>query len=337
MPLEPGHLIGGKYRVEALLGAGGGGAVYVALNLALRKRVALKVLHELHASPSAARRLVLEAIAASRVRHRAIVEVFDAGEHEGSPWLAMELLTGETLSARLRRPPPLTAAEVVGVARELARGLAAAHDAGVVHRDLKPDNVFLATTSGGGVQPKLLDFGLARVQRDDADTLTQEGAVLGTLRYMSPEQAAGEGAVDGRSDLFALGVILFEALAGEGPHAGATIAARLASLARGPARDLRPLAPHAPEALVRLIEDCLATDPRARPLDAHDLDARLEASLAGARPRSASEGARAAVEMPDGAALPPDTPALPSPASTFIGRMGSSPSSASASRRARAS
>ncbi len=309
MPLEKGHLIGGKYRIDRLLGSGGGGVVYVAFNVALEKRVALKILSDGTATEIAARRLVLEGIAASRVRHPAIVEVFDAGEHEGSPWLAMELLEGEPLAARMRRAPRMTAAEVTRLGIALAEGLAAAHDAGVVHRDLKPDNVFLCRVADGAMRPKILDFGLARLRSDALERLTQDGAVLGTLRYMSPEQAAGAADVDGRADLYALGVVLFEALTSEHPHEGDTMAARFARLQVAPARDPRALAPDAPEALVRVIEDCLATSPRARPADAHEVSARL----GGAPHAPRVDDATGATEDSGGV--------LPSPTTPFVGRL----------------
>ena len=161
MALNQGDILAGKYRIERLLGEGGMGAVYVATNQVLQKRVALKVMNERFASmPAAVERFLREAVAASRVSHPGIVQVFDAGQHEMRPWIAMELLEGESLGARLERGPmPLS--DVLKMAEGTLSALAEVHDEGIIHRDLKPDNIFLARTRGGDWVPKVLDFGIA--------------------------------------------------------------------------------------------------------------------------------------------------------------------------------
>jgi tetratricopeptide (TPR) repeat protein len=215
----------GRYRVIELLGEGGMGRVLLAEDEALRRKVALKMLKR--DDESSQRRFVREAQAAARVSHPNVCPIFEVGEEGGRPFLAMELLPGETLSARLRRgplPPP----EALDLAEDLLSALGALHDAGVVHRDVKPSNLFL-TPHGG----KLVDFGLARdlpgdVARSIVSTadLTSPGLIIGTPGYMAPEQILGQ-AVDARADLFAAGIVLYEALTGRRPFPGDTAVAAL--------------------------------------------------------------------------------------------------------------
>ena len=215
----------GRYRVVALLGEGGMGRVLLAEDDALRRKVALKMLKR--GDESSERRFVREAQAAARVSHPNVCPIFEVGEEGGRPFLAMELLSGETLSARLRRGP-LPPAEALDLAEDLLSALGALHDAGIVHRDVKPSNLFL--TSHGG---KLVDFGLAReLPRDVARStgtsgdLTSPGLIIGTPGYMAPEQILGH-VVDARADLFAVGILLYEALSGRRPFPGDGAAAAL--------------------------------------------------------------------------------------------------------------
>ena len=215
----------GRYRVIELLGEGGMGRVLLAEDDALRRRVALKMLKR--EDESSQRRFLREARAAARVSHPNLCPIFEVGEAEGRPFLAMELLSGETLSARLRRGP-LAPHEALDLAEDLLSALGALHDAGVVHRDVKPSNLFL-TPHGG----KLVDFGLARelpgdVARSVGTTtdLTSPGLIIGTPGYMAPEQILGQ-AVDARADLFAAGIVLYEALTGRRPFPGDTAVAAL--------------------------------------------------------------------------------------------------------------
>ena len=170
--VQPGALVAGKYRIVSLLGEGGMGAVYVAVNEMLHKRVALKVLgHKVAGSPEAAQRFFREAMAASRVRHPAIVEIYDAGTHEGAPWMAMALLEGESLGDRLERGP-LALPEILPIFEPVLSALGAIAREGIVHRDLKPDNIFLERLHDGSVQPKLLDFGIAKAVGIERLTVT---------------------------------------------------------------------------------------------------------------------------------------------------------------------
>lgn len=227
MSLEPGKMVGG-YRLVEKIGEGGMGVVWKALDTKLNRHVALKFLPTRVAGGEERRlRFQREAQAVAALEHHAIAVIYETGEHDGTPFLAMQLVTGRSLRERLRDGPP-PAAEWSRIAASIAEGLAHAHARGIVHRDLKPDNVMV--TDDGHV--KILDFGLARILESEtppasADDdrsrlqtisreLTRAGTVLGTAVYMSPEQARGK-SVDHRSDLFSLGVMLYEMASGELP------------------------------------------------------------------------------------------------------------------------
>ncbi len=221
----PGDVVGGKYRLQKLLGEGGMGSVWVAENLALKANVALKLIRADVAESSANERFLSEARLAARLQHGAIVRVFDFGttEHD-EPFIVMELLEGETLGQRLTRLGSLDPTELCQTLLPIIDGLHSAHGHGVIHRDLKPDNVFIAKTDGGGVQPKLLDFGIAKLRGEGSNftstKLTQAGTLIGSPDYMSPEQARGELDLDPRSDVWALCVLAYECLVGKPPFHG---------------------------------------------------------------------------------------------------------------------
>jgi len=280
-PLTPGTVLAERYRVHDLVGRGGMGAVYRAEHLALGKTVAVKVLRTSHgAREDIVRRFQREAVAASRIRHPSIVEVTDFGRTpDGRFYLAMELVEGETLARRLARLGPLPPAEAMSLVRELARALAAAHARGIYHRDIKPENVLL----GRDGTAKLADFGIARLAEGPRDAReTAAGLIFGTPHYMSPEQAAGQ-RQDGRSDIYALGVLLFELLTGAPPYLGASathvLAAHLLSpVPRLPAQGLHgPL----PPALADLVARMMAKNAAERPDTMAEVEAALEAVLAG--------------------------------------------------------
>ncbi|HEX4354890.1 MAG TPA: protein kinase, partial [Polyangiales bacterium] len=223
-----GQSIDGRYRLEAQIGVGGLGTVYRATHTKLDRAVAVKVLHESYGASAVQRaRFEREAKALATVEHTNIVSVMDYGVAEDRPYLVMELLEGETLSQRLKRGPmPVEGA--VSIAQQMLGALAFMHSGGLLHRDIKPSNVFIQRMHDGKERVKVLDFGLAKFTApvapgSDADpTLTRDGSIVGTPAYMSPEQATGE-SVDPRSDVYAMGVILFQMLTGRLPFEGDAI------------------------------------------------------------------------------------------------------------------
>ena len=229
---QPGDLVGGRYRLELLIGTGGMGAVWSAAVEGSARgtepsddKVAIKFLHgQMAADPLIVQRFLLEARAGTEIRHPNVVRMLASGWLElgdgadSVPWLAMELLSGKTLSDVLRKRPRLEGIDAVAVAADVAAGAAAAHAAKIVHRDLKPANVFLQQTSGGDVVPKILDFGISKFVEPGLDGgLTTTGAVVGSAMYMSPEQATGGHQIDVRSDVWSLGILLYRLLTGESP------------------------------------------------------------------------------------------------------------------------
>ena len=213
-PVEAvGAVIAGRFRIERSLGEGGMAEVFQAHDMAARHPVAIKLLKkDIANNPEAIERLRREAQVLERLDHPAVVKLETFGKLEdGRLFIAMEMLKGETLGDRMRREGRVDPADLSPVVAGACAGLAAAHDAGIVHRDLKPDNIFLEETDAG-MQVKLLDFGISKVT--GSDKLTQTGEVLGTPRYMAPEQLSAERDLDGRTDVYAMGVILYEALAG---------------------------------------------------------------------------------------------------------------------------
>jgi serine/threonine protein kinase len=220
----PGDVISDKYRLVQLLGEGGMGSVWVAENMALKANIALKLIRADVAEGSANERFLSEARLAARLQHAAIVRVFDFGKTaQEEPFIVMELLEGETLGQRLTRLGCIDATELFQILLPIVDALHSAHGHGVIHRDLKPDNVFIAKADGGGVQPKLLDFGIAKLRGESAfltTKLTQAGTLIGSPDYMSPEQARGETDLDPRSDVWALCVLAYECLVGKPPFHG---------------------------------------------------------------------------------------------------------------------
>jgi serine/threonine-protein kinase len=258
-----GAVVAGKYRIDRLIGRGGMGAVFQATHLAIGKRVALKFLNRDAARDSdTAERFQREALAASVVESSHIVQIFDSGTSEaGLPFLVMELLAGEDLRARLRREGRL-APEVAGsIAVQVLRALVRAHAAGIVHRDLKPDNVFLCERDDGALFVKIVDFGVSKLARSSTvSTLTGRGTVLGTVYYMSPEQAQAFPDVDGRTDLFSVGAILYECLSGRPPHQGPSYEAVLVAICTKDPEDVRTYAPDVSRALSDVIKRALSRE-----------------------------------------------------------------------------
>ncbi len=302
MPLRPGARLG-PYEIVAPLGAGGMGEVFRARDTRLGREVAVKVLpRELAADPDRRLRFQREARAISGLQHANICALFDVGCEPTADgpvdFIVMELLAGETLARRIEKGA-LEAAEVVPIGIALAEALAAAHERGIVHRDLKPGNVML-TRSG----TKLLDFGLARGAEapplpdaagseipTQAHSLTREGVIVGTWPYLAPEQLRGQPA-DARSDIFALGAVLYEALAGRRAFQGATASDLQAALLKEEPTDLRSLAPSTPAALVSIVRTCLAKDPAARWHSAGDVARALRLVAEAAPPPPAAAAFR---------------------------------------------
>ncbi len=287
----------GHYRIMARIGAGGMGTVYRAQDTSLNREVALKFLSvHLSAHLVAEERLLAEARAAASLEHPNVCVVHEIGEtDDGRPYIVMALCEGETLREKLRLGP-LATAEAVEIAMQIARGLAAAHARGIIHRDVKPGNVMLGTD--GTV--KLLDFGLAKV----ADvTITGPGATPGTLAYMSPEQARGN-PVDQRTDLWSLGVVLYEMLTGMRPFRGASDRALFQAMLYEEPEPISKQRPETPEPLRRIVERLLRKDPHARYGRAEDLLADLAQGLSsGARPSRLSATSKRRPALLAGAAI----------------------------------
>jgi serine/threonine protein kinase len=231
-----GRTVAGRYRVIELLGEGGMGAVYLAEHVAIQKQIALKVLHAEYASKGdIVTRFQQEAISASRIKHPNVLEIFDFGQLEsGAFYLAMEFLEGNDLADEIQRHRVLDPARGLRIAQQICRALAAAHAKGVVHRDMKPENVFLERTPDGEEIVKIVDFGIALLRTNEEAAasskrrrLTRTGMIFGTPEYMSPEQAGGKHA-DQRADVYAVGIILYEMFTGAVPFTGETFLGVLA-------------------------------------------------------------------------------------------------------------
>ncbi|MBW2277999.1 MAG: serine/threonine protein kinase [Deltaproteobacteria bacterium] len=218
-----GQILDGKYRILRRLGKGGMGAVYMGQHSMIGRHVAIKILHaELSADEEMVTRFYREAQAAAAIGHKSIIDVFDLGVTEdGEPYLVMEYLAGESLATLLKRSGPIDLGLVCAVIAPALLALSAAHRKQIVHRDLKPDNIFIVRPPEEEPSIKLIDFGISKfIRPDDQIRLTQTGAMLGTPVYMAPEQAMGEGEEDHRSDIYSMGVIMYEALTGRVPYIG---------------------------------------------------------------------------------------------------------------------
>ncbi len=258
--LSPGTQFA-RYRIVREVGSGGMGAVYEAVLVDLNKRVALKVLsRELAHRPEHRERFLREGRAAARIRHPHVVEIFDVGEHGGQPFLAMEFLVGQDLRGRYDKGP-LSPADLLDLVVPVMGAVVTAHDSNVVHRDLKPDNIFLNEHTGHGVHPMVLDFGISKVL-DDATVanLTATTTMVGTPLYMSPEQVRSSREVDARTDQYALGVLLYEGLTGICAFTGTSLYDLLLKKVQGEFAPLRTLKPELPAELCSAIERAMAAD-----------------------------------------------------------------------------
>jgi serine/threonine protein kinase len=287
----------GPYEITSSLGAGGMGEVYRARDGRLGRDVAIKVVaaHSTDA-PQARERFEREARSVAGLQHPNICTVYDVGDADGHAFIVMELLQGETLQQCLQRGP-LALSQVLDIGIALADALHVAHTAGIVHRDIKPANIFLT-----GRGPKILDFGLAKTDaRSDNQTasaietrglLTESGAVVGTATYMSPEQLRGE-TVDARTDLFSLGLVLYEMAVGRPAFSGPTVAAIGAAILHQPPHSLRSVRPELPEWFEQIVLKALDKDRDLRYQSAGDLRADLQRRSSDVTPVSPATAARA--------------------------------------------
>jgi serine/threonine protein kinase len=285
--LAPGSVLVGRYRVLGLLGEGAMGEVFVVEHLMTHHHRALKRLRPevLVQHPTLAKRFLNEASAAGKIGNPHIVETVDAGALEdGAPFLVMELLQGQGLDARLHERTRLDVAEAAELIAQAAAGIHAAHEKGIIHRDLKPANLFIV--DGAVPFVKILDFGVSRFGGDQGPEfrMTQPGEIMGTPYYLAPEQARGDGNIDRRIDVYALGVVLYECLAGHPPYEAQSYYELFNKIVTGAAPPLLEHRPDLPECIVDLIGRAMATEPNARYQTAAEFEVALRRlSLPGIR------------------------------------------------------
>jgi serine/threonine-protein kinase len=269
--IVPGAMVAGKYRVDALIGEGGMGSVWSATHLGLGQSVAIKfVSREFVRSAEAVRRFDAEAKAAAQLRSRHVVQVFDTGTLEdGTPYIAMELLHGETLQTRVHRAGPIPLSEAVNILSQCCKALGRAHGAGIIHRDIKPDNIFLAQSQDDDTYlVKILDFGVAKMGTNPNDQgaqgATRTGAVLGTPLYMSPEQARGLKTIDHRTDLYSLGLVAYTMFTGNLAFSSESFGDLLLQICTAPLPSLCAAAQWLPPTMEAWFQRACARDPQDR-------------------------------------------------------------------------
>ncbi len=269
----------GAYAIVGDIGRGGMGRVYLGRDTQLQRDVAIKVMHAHRAGNHSARqRFLKESQATASVEHPHIVTIHQVGEHDGLPYIVMQRLQGVTLQEYREGVGRVPILESLRIAREIATGLAAAHARNLIHRDIKPGNIFL---EGSERRVKIIDFGLALDAADSGTKLTTDGSIVGTPAYMSPERV-NEQTIDAQSDIFSLGVILYEMLSGQLPFEGESLVKTLMAIARGGAGPVRTISPDVPEAVSDLVMRLIAHDKADRPASAAavaDMIATLEKSL----------------------------------------------------------
>ncbi|WP_437652581.1 serine/threonine protein kinase [Sorangium sp. So ce1182] len=303
-----GTVLRGKWRIDSLIGVGGMAAVYEATHR-IGRRCAIKILHpEVAVSRELRARFEQEALAVNQLGHPAAVNVIDIDTSEdGSPFLVMELLDGESLGKRAHGSGGVEERELLRAVSTVLDVLDVAHGLGIVHRDIKPDNLFL--TSSGGV--KVLDFGIARMKQGGSNVRTRIGAMLGTIPYMSPEQIAG-GQIDGRADIFAVGATMFRVLTKRHVHEGSTESDLLIKMATQPAPALRAVAPSVSPEVCAIVDRALAFDPSRRYPTARAMREDIERALgANAAPHAP---APASIRADVSSAISVDAPTMAAPA-----------------------
>lgn len=302
---NPGDLLASKLRIIRRLGAGGMGVVYEAMHVHLRRRVAIKVIHpDQSQSPEARTRFMNEARAQAQLPLEHIVQVIDVDTlPDGSLYTVMEYLDGRDLKRELKKRKTLPIAEAVAYVIQACQGVAAAHAAGIVHRDLKPQNIFVMNLDGVR-KVKLLDFGIAKFLAEGGQNLTATSEVVGTPTHLAPEQIAGTGHVDGRADIWALGIVLFELVTGQTPFRRDSAMATLAAVANQEPGMLAAHRVDVPPALELVVKRCLEKSPEARFQTALELAAALE-------PFATFEGTvRPSLRIARGSSVPPPGEAL---------------------------
>ncbi len=266
--MRPGDIVADKYRVDSVIAKGGMGTVYAATHVTLRQRVAIKeLLPGAVIVRGASERFLREAQMAALLTSRHVLRILDFGQIDGLPFIVMELLNGHDLASELRRCKKLSVERATDYVLQACVGVAEAHARGIIHRDLKPGNLFLSHSVDGAVEIKVLDFGISKIlsNADAQVDLTKTSNVLGSPRYMSPEQVRSSKHVDQRSDIWALGVILYQLVSGKRPFEGPTESAVLAQIVADPPPPLHTLEPTIPAAFERLVLNCLEKNPERRP------------------------------------------------------------------------
>jgi serine/threonine protein kinase len=296
--INPGLIVAGRYRLLRKLGQGGMGTVWSARNELIDREVAIKMMRpEAAANPVSLQRFFTEAKASGRLRHPNITEIFDLGQAEdGSPFLVLELLTGEPLDSVLRRVPTLAPVQTLLLGRAIAAGLNVAHAKGIVHRDLKPANIFLHRDPITlDVIPKVLDFGISKVTGPEAidHHATHTGTVVGSPTYMSPEQARGVSDIDARADLWSVAVLMYKCLTGRAPFNAANYNALMVAIMTEPHSPVTKWIPSVPQVVCDIIDDCLKKERAERGVQsAKVLMQRIDSALL------ALNAERARIELP---------------------------------------
>ena len=294
--IQPGQILAGKYRIERVLGQGGMGVVVAAMHVQLDERVAIKfLLPEALESAETVARFAREARAAVKIKSEHVARVSDVGALEnGAPYMVMEYLEGHDLSALLRMRGPLAVSEAAVYVLQAIEAIAEAHSLGIVHRDLKPSNLFLTRRADGTPLVKVLDFGISKINRASAmpdAAVTSTSAVLGSPMYMAPEQMIATRDVDGRADVWALGIVLYQLLSGRAPFDGTTMTELCARILQEAPIALRALRPDVPPALEAAVLCCLEKDRVRRFHTVADLAGAL-APFAGPEGVASAERAR---------------------------------------------